>query len=419
MLLQSFLKGISLLTNWQVLLSVLLYSVLAMAFTLLLGAIGVMASNRSKPGLELGMGCLWQILAPLWQALLLAFLIGAITPIVLGQSYSLDIGYALSNLSSLWMAGLAGIALLILLSILPFINILVGGQDTGVFWIAIPIIIANFTQTGFWGTLGLAYSFVWDNFFIMILFALFSFVIATLGRFLTVGIIYLVSRFTDLESNVGGAVGIPIASFFTNLFEFIPLFSFMTYFVLKHGTRAEDIQKSISGTGSPIFGIIFIVGISFMAGLGFYKLVEFFVKKRAKKRGVEIGTSFFHISMFKGLTITLILSLILALLLVIAGALIVRTSSGDNGYFLLLANILTFGLFVLWVTVLYQLYKVAKILKLNKVLAIRPSLIVIFTIIAYYIFWWLAIIPFIVIWIKANAYVHYETKPRVITGVQE
>ena len=156
-----------------------------------------------------------------------------------------------------------------------------------------------------------------------------------------------------------------------------------------------------------IFVLIF--GISFIVATGFYKLVEYFVKKRLKKRGVEISDSFFQISMFKGLSVTLILFFILVMFLAIAGAIFFR-ASGDNNESISMPiiNILTYGLFILWLTVLYQLYNVAKILKINKVLSIRPSLIIIFTLIAYYAFWWLAIIPFVVIWIKANAYIHHK-----------
>ncbi|MDD5195065.1 MAG: hypothetical protein PHQ96_05280 [Candidatus Omnitrophica bacterium] len=409
MLIQSFLKGIALLANWQVIIAVLLYGALAIGFTFLLGAIGLIAENKNRTGMQFGIGCLWQILGPLWQALLLAFLVGAITPIAMGYSNSIDIHYALSNLSTLWVAGLAGIVLLLILSIIPFINILIGSQDAGIFWIAIPIVISNFARTGFWGTLGLAYSFFWNNIFVMFLFTLFSFLIVTLGRFLTMGILYIISRFTDIESNVGATISMPLSLFLTVLFEFIPLFSFMFYFVQKYGTRAEDIKQNVEGGFPVLLGIIFLLGISFIVATGFYKLVEFFVKRRMKKRSVEIGTPIFHISMFKGLSITYVISIGLTLIIV----LMMRASGNVNRSVEPLISYVIYGLLILWVTVLFQLYRVAKILKVSKVLAIRPSLIVILAAIAAYSYWFLTLILFIVVWIKANAYIHYEAQRQI------
>ena len=247
----------------------------------------------------------------------------------------------------------------------------------------------------------------------MFLFALLSFLIVTLGRFLTMGILYIISRFTDIESNVGATISMPLTLFLTALFEFIPLFSFLFYFVQKYGTRAEDIQQSVSGGYPFLLGVIFLLGISFIVATGFYKLVESFVKKRMKKRSVEIGTPIFHISMFKTLSITYIVSIAVTLLVALIIGLMVRASGSPNGMLELSVRLVTYGLLVLWVTVLYQLYKVAKILKVNKVLAIRPSLIVIFTVISAYAYWLLTLIPFIVIWIKANAYIHYEAQRKI------
>jgi H+/gluconate symporter-like permease len=73
-------------------------------------------------------------------------------------------------------------------------------------------------------------------------------------------------------------------------------------------------------------------------------------------------------------------------------------------------SVVIFVYLILWIVVLTYLYKVSRLLKLSGNLGIRPSLIVIFTIVASYTFPLLAFIPFLVIWIKSNAYLRYETK---------
>ena len=74
----------------------------------------------------------------------------------------------------------------------------------------------------------------------------------------------------------------------------------------------------------------------------------------------------------------------------------------------ILSSLLYIYLMIIWIILLFYLYKTSKVLKISGNLNVRPSLILIFTIVSSYCWFILAIITFIIVWIKSNSYLKYE-----------
>lgn len=188
--------------------------------------------------------------------------------------------------------------------------------------------------------------------------------------------------------------------------SFVSLFAFLMV-ILK-----TSIGLVMGGTLAWIYGIfwliLIIVGL-IIIGSGILISSNFIVRRFILKNKVDTNDiAVSQINYFKGyciFNIILILGGIAVAFLLGLFLSDVMIQSGATEIVLIIFGFIT--TFVYWI-LLYRLYKVSKLLKKERLLSMSPILILIIIIILTYTLPIVAIIPFIIIWMKCNTYLQLQ-----------
>jgi len=166
--------------------------------------------------------------------------------------------------------------------------------------------------------------------------------------------------------------------------------------------------------GEWLNGLSIIIGLLFVYGMRIYSYWLASLCENKKEVLIDTMPNFESvnkaISKFKNICIINLVSA----LGILAGAIMVAiyfpNLYRESKIFRIFFNLVTIYLTAIWIILLFYLYKVSKFLKLLRNLKVRPSLILIFTIVSAFSWQILCLIPIIVIWKRANSYLKYIAK---------
>lgn len=206
-----------------------------------------------------------------------------------------------------------------------------------------------------------------------------------------------------------GAFFIAAPSGETNLLAMV--LSLLSYLAVVFMEKAESIMGGIIGWFYGILSLIIGIAVLILIGYGVLKGSNFLVKRLTFREQINSEKVIIsRIGYFKGYCVLNIILMLGGLISVVLFALFFSQYIEFNNIAAGIVMVLVYtATFVYWI-LLYRLYKVLQSLKRQDLLSVRPSLVLIITIVLTYTVPIAPIIPFIAIWIKSNKYLKYETQ---------
>ena len=186
--------------------------------------------------------------------------------------------------------------------------------------------------------------------------------------------------------------------------QFISLFTFLIV-ILK--TSMELVMGGLFDWIYGIFWLTFIIAGLIIIGFAIVAISNFIVKRFIIKNKTG-DNAVFQIDYFKGYCIFNIALALGVLVFAFLIGLFLSETIIQSGVIEVVFAIFGFiAMFVYWI-LLYYFYKVSEFLKKEKLLSMHPILILAIVIILSYTFSAIAIIPFIIIWMKCNKYLQLQ-----------
>lgn len=187
------------------------------------------------------------------------------------------------------------------------------------------------------------------------------------------------------------------------------ILSLLSYLLV---VNINNIANLMGTTVALLYNLLWFVFV--MAFIGFAIWGVFAWLKSASKDNV-IKNAKRNITKFKKLLILNGISYVVFIGL----AILVRIFWGGLGLGPTMSRIVLFlsalYFIAIWLILLFYLYAVSKVLKISGNLNVRPSLILILTIVGSYTMFIVPIAIFIILWIKSNYYIKYELGKAVDT----
>ena len=221
----AFWYAIKSIFTLKIFIAVLLYALASIVAYLLTLGLGYLI------GKEGGAGLIGMILGPLVDILITCFFLGSISFFILGATSDFTFTYAVENMGRLFIAGAIGYGFMLLLSICPFTNMLIGHPAPGKFWIALPIIIAIFTEGSLGDLWGYTFDFVFQNFIPFLGFLLLVFVLDKIVM-LVVGLPF--AGLAILFEKYGDLISMPTILLFRGFSDMIPIFGLIFFFAYRY-----------------------------------------------------------------------------------------------------------------------------------------------------------------------------------------